>query len=376
MNHNRKNPARSIIALAVGGTLAFGCAEPPTDSQEIVDNLLLAGFPADDIQVVGDAVYLGRDAEVSLAASREMLEAADITQEQYRTTNILSTSVTKICVDGSGFIGVFSTALELAIQNYDELPLTFSMARAPSSGCSFTINAVIDPNMNGGVAGFPSGGYPYSTITIGGQLSQYSVDTIEHVITHELGHTIGLRHSDYYNRSISCGGGGDEGQADIGAIHIPGTPTTAVVGGSFMNSCFRASETGEMTGGDVNALLAMYARYGEDLRWSSAGPLAGKPYCTRISEPSDPYTWDDNFLCSNVDYGLVWSNEGTVAGMRCTQISEPSDPHNWHDNYLCVPQSSPLNFSWSNAGPISGKECLQISEASDPHTWNDNFLCY
>ncbi|MFY0578354.1 hypothetical protein ACN28S_32210 [Cystobacter fuscus] len=57
-----------------------------------------------------------------------------------------------------------------------------------------------------------------------------------------------------------------------------------------MNSCFRSSETGEMTGGDVNALLAMYPRYGEDLRWSSNGLLAGKPYCTRISEPSDPYT--------------------------------------------------------------------------------------
>ena len=297
MNHTRNNLARSIIALAVSGTLTFGCTAQPTDSQEIVDNLLQAGFPADDILVVGDAVYVGRDAEVTLAASREMLESTSTTQEQYRTTNTVSTSVTKICVDGPGFTGVFSTALDLAIQNYEELPLTFSMARAPSTGCSFTINAVIDPNMNGGVAGFPSGGYPYASITIGGQLSQYGVDTIEHVITHELGHTIGFRHSDYYNRSISCGVGGDEGQAGIGAIHIPGTPTYAVLGGSFMNSCFRASETGEMTGSDVTALLAMYPRYGDDLRWSIAGPLAGKPYCTRISEPSDPHTWHDNFLC-------------------------------------------------------------------------------
>jgi hypothetical protein len=125
---------------------------------------------------------------------------------------------------------------------------------------TFTINAVIDPNMNGGMAGFPSGGLPYSSITIGGQLCQYGVDTIEHVITHELGHTIGFRHSDYYNRSISCGAGGNEGDAGVCAIHIAGTPTNAVVGGSFMNSCFRASETGEMTGSDVTALLAMYPR--------------------------------------------------------------------------------------------------------------------
>ncbi|WP_241758592.1 M57 family metalloprotease [Pyxidicoccus parkwayensis] len=258
MNPIRKNKTRSLVALAACSALAFGCGEQPTDPQEIVDNLLQAGFPADDIRVVGDAVYVGRDAEVSLEASREMLQAPASSEEQYRTTNTVSATVTKICVNGPGFTGVFSTALDLAIQNYEELPLTFSMARAPSSGCSYTINAVIDPNLNGGVAGFPSGGLPYSTITIGGQLSQYGVDTIEHVITHELGHTIGFRHADYYNRAISCGSGGNEGDAGVGAILIPGTPSTAAVGGSYMNSCFRASETGEMTGSDLTAVLAMY----------------------------------------------------------------------------------------------------------------------
>ena len=84
----------------------------------------------------------------------------------------------------------------------------------------------------GGSAGFPSGGKPYGTINIGTGLQSYSVDVNEHVITHELGHAIGFRHSDYYNRSISCGGGGhNEGTAGVGAILIPGTPSTATVGG-------------------------------------------------------------------------------------------------------------------------------------------------
>ncbi|WP_279636134.1 M57 family metalloprotease [Corallococcus terminator] len=239
--------------------LTFGCAEPPDETQEIVGNLVKAGFPADDIHTVEGRVYVGRDAEVTLAASREMLEAGDTTREQYRTTNLVSTSLTKICVNGSTFTGAFSTALDLAIQNYDELPLTFAMARTPSTGCSFTINAVIDPNMNGGVAGFPSNGNPFGQITIGGQLSQYGVDVIEHVITHELGHTVGFRHSDYYNRGISCGSGGNEGDAGIGAIHIPGTPTTATVGASIMNSCFRSVETGEFTSSDITALNDLYA---------------------------------------------------------------------------------------------------------------------
>jgi hypothetical protein len=246
------------IVFAAAATLAVGCAEQPDETREIVENLVQAGFPADDIAVVDGAVYVGRDAEVSLAASREMLQAGDSSEEQYRTTNLISTSLTKICINGSTFTGVFSTALDLAIQNYDELPLKFAMARTPSTGCSFTINAVIQPGVIGGSAGFPSGGLPYSTINIGDGLATFSVDTIEHVITHELGHTIGFRHSDYYNRSISCGIGGNEGDADVGAIYIPGTPTDAVVGGSIMNSCFRAAETGEFTSGDVTALTELY----------------------------------------------------------------------------------------------------------------------
>lgn len=377
MNPSRKTPAHWLVTLAAGCTLTWGCGAQPSASEEIVDNLIQAGFPADDITFVGDAVYVGGDAEVSLQASREMLETAGTTtQEQYRTNNIVSSSVTKICVSGPEFTGMFSTALDLAIQNYDELPLTFSMARAPSTGCSFTIQAVIDPNVNGGSAGFPSSGLPGSTIIIGGLLSQYSVDTIEHVITHELGHTVGLRHSDYYNRSISCGGGGDEGQSDSGAILIPGTPSTAVVGGSIMNSCFRSSETGEMTDNDVKAVYAMYPRPGEDLRWSYTGPVAGMRHCIQLSEPSDSNGWHDNYLCSNVDYGFAWNNAGTVSGMNCTLLLEASDPNTWNDNNLCVPQGSTLNLSWSSTGLIAGKSCVQLLEPSDPHTWYDNFLCY
>ena len=85
------------------------------------------------------------------------------------------------------------------------------------------------------------------------------MDVNEHVITHELGHTIGFRHSDYYNRAISCGGAAsNEGAAGVGAILIPGTPSTATVGGSIMNSCFRSTETGELTSSDITALNYLY----------------------------------------------------------------------------------------------------------------------
>ena len=244
--------------------LASGCGGDPTavtdEQQEIISNLVQAGFPASDIMVVGDSVYVGRDAHVTLQASREMIATAPgSTKEQYRTTNLVS-GKTKICVNPTAAFNSysrFSAGLDLAIANYNALSLVFDLARGPTSGCSANISAVTTSGV-GGSSGFPSGGNPYSKINIGTGLQAYSTDVNEHVITHELGHTIGLRHSDYYNRSISCGTGGNEGSAGVGAIHIPGTPTTATVGGSVMNSCFRSTETGEFTNSDKVALETLY----------------------------------------------------------------------------------------------------------------------
>jgi hypothetical protein len=73
------------------------------------------------------------------------------------------------------------------------------------------------------------------------------------------GHTIGLRHTDFFNRSISCGTGGDEGEAGVGAIHIPGTPETVNVDmNSVMLSCFTSYESGEFSNFDISALEWMY----------------------------------------------------------------------------------------------------------------------
>lgn len=250
---------KNVAVLAVS-TLAFlsGCGVE-METEEIRANLVEAGFPENDIMVVEGQVFVGRDAHVTLEASREMLQPLG-TMEQYRTTNLVSSSVTVICVNPTSRFNRYarlSAGLDLAIENYNAQNLNFRMVRGPATGCSANITAK-PAGGTGGSAGFPSGGLPYQEINIGTGLNNYSVDVNEHVITHELGHAIGFRHSDYYNRSISCGSGGNEGASDVGAIHIPGTPTTAVVGGSIMNSCFRSSETGEWSSSDITALNALY----------------------------------------------------------------------------------------------------------------------
>jgi hypothetical protein len=190
-----------------------------------------------------------------------MLQNDHGTQEQYRTTNLVGTSVTKICVNPTSTFNSYSRlsqGLDAAIANYNGLGLRITFARGPTTGCTANITAQTMSG-TGGSAGFPSGGRPYGTINIGTGLQSYSLDVNEHVITHELGHAIGFRHSDYYNRAISCGGSAsNEGTAGVGANLIPGTPSTATVGGSIMNACFRSTETGEWTSSDITALNYLY----------------------------------------------------------------------------------------------------------------------
>jgi len=257
---------KSATLLAViCSAWTFGCSTEPQpgsleERQEIVDNLVQAGFPITDIQVFDGRVYVGRDAEVSLEASREMIEPVAAGEEQYRTTNLVGTSVGKICVVPTATFNSYSrlsAGLDGAISNYNAQNLRLTFVRGSASDCTATITAKTTSGV-GGSSGFPKGGNPYGTINIGTGLQSYSVGVNTHVITHEIGHTIGFRHSDYYDRSISCGSGGNEGTAGVGAILIPGTPSTAKVGGSIMNSCFRSSETGNFSSSDKTALNYLY----------------------------------------------------------------------------------------------------------------------
>ena len=72
-------------------------------------------------------------------------------------------------------------------------------------------------------------------------------------------------------------------------------------------------------------------------KWSNAGVIPNMK-CTLILETADPHTWRDNYLCvpKSSKLNLKWHSAGPIAGKKCIQWHEGSDQAGtWHDNYLC-----------------------------------------
>jgi len=213
---------------------------------------------------VKQRIYIGEDIVVTAKELQEMTANQDT--RQFRTNNLVTGSnrtVDIIGYTGNDDFGLSSkgqTALQWAVNNFNRISgsalrfrLTFG-TNFDSSDMVVYDNTANNPGKSGGVAGFPSAqGLPNKFVQIYG-LEGSSTNVNEHVITHEIGHSIGFRHSDYYDRQ-SCGGGG-EAAGSTGAIQLPGTPRRDF--DSIMQACFSNDEDGEFSSNDVTALQSMY----------------------------------------------------------------------------------------------------------------------
>ncbi|WP_421895342.1 M57 family metalloprotease [Marinoscillum sp.] len=272
----------STAVLLASFTLVTSCTQDEVvpNNNEISDEVSAKfeelGFDVSDIRKVNttnpltkettSGFLLEGDIMIPLAQMESMLGSELFHQgpcgEQYRTNNLVSSPRTISVIGYTGgsqaLDNTMRTALSWAVDNYNALNigLTFTLTYGTNYG-SKDIVVYKGGSGAGGSAGFPSGGNPYKYVQILSGTSSYGTNVTEHVITHEIGHCLGMRHTDYFNRSLSCGSGGNEGDGGVGANHIPGTPT-GFDANSIMLSCFSSGEDGEFGSYDVTAFEYLY----------------------------------------------------------------------------------------------------------------------
>ncbi|WP_299312009.1 M57 family metalloprotease [uncultured Aquimarina sp.] len=276
--------------------LSENSIEQPTVPEDILQKLEQAGF------YTNEGVYKYKNGYIVeydiFLTEKEIFEydknsETTINSKQYRTTNLVSgTKTIRVYIDPA--LGSFAiNSLNKAISRYNALNLRLTFKRTTNSGSNEI--RIIPVNIPGGFlasAGFPSGGNAFKTIKLNTYYYNNTTSRADtpSVLAHEIGHAIGFRHTDYANRSFSCGTGGNEGSAGVGAIHIPGTPTVPVAN-SWMLACSNGKDR-PFIASDRTALVNLYKKITPTTqpvsfyRFFRGGAKGNHYYSTSRSTPS------------------------------------------------------------------------------------------
>lgn len=259
----------TVIALSV----AFACqteddfGTPATGdiSNEALNNIAKLGFSTQNVQRLEDGAYLVEgdiilhEKDFQNGAQRSLVQIANT--EQYRTTNLVA-APRNITISVASTLGTaYVQAVDEAILRYNSENLSITFQRVASGGNIQIVKAgLFEQFLFLASAGFPTAaGAPYNQIKVSTyQMNSQPLATKASILAHEIGHCIGFRHTDYADRSYSCGGSAsNEGASDVGAIHIPGTPTGPDPN-SWMLACIGAGQDRPFNANDKIALDYLY----------------------------------------------------------------------------------------------------------------------
>ncbi|NER12322.1 protease B [Leptobacterium flavescens] len=262
-------------------TMFISCTNDSADNEavneEVAAELRALGFNTDDLiattmrgeegYLVERDIFLTDEDIANLAPRRSVDNGNEVNTEHYRTNNIVSTPrVLNIYFDDGFTRSDVQAAFDEALDRFNALNLDLTFQRANAPGADIDILAERLGRVRGNIilgqsAGFPdAAGNPATPIILNSAVYNprrggVPADVVT-VIAHEIGHAIGFRHTDFFDRSFSCGQGGDEGDAGVGAIFIPGTPA-GPENGSWMLACSSGTDR-PFTSGDQTALTTVY----------------------------------------------------------------------------------------------------------------------
>ncbi|MGN7821196.1 protease [Chitinophaga varians] len=272
-----KKQMLAVIACLAAGMVISSCnkndkqqeSQPNPVSDEVLAQIKANGFSTDNVQKTDEGYLVEGDILLTADQLKEKVGTPTLriaNDEQYRTNNLVTALPRVITVKVSNLGTAFIAGTDTAIARYNRLGLRISFRRITSGTATITIKGFNQGPSGGyitlGSSGFPtSGGNPYGTIKMNTNAAAYgsnpNVLYVGSVIQHEIGHCIGMRHTDYMNRAYSCGGSAvNEGDGGVGAVLIPGTPS-----GPDANSWMLACSNGGNRTFNANDIIALNYLY-------------------------------------------------------------------------------------------------------------------
>jgi hypothetical protein len=268
---------RNILSpLAIAGLAVFSfssCKKDVKDvvqeeiSQETLSKIGSMGFYNKGVQKVEEGYLVEGDIVLTpadLNSTPTIYGMRVGTTEQYRTNNLVSAGGGRVITVAlsSKLPSTYLAALDEMVRRYNAENLTITFQRVSGNA---NITFVQGHGSYLASSGFPtSSGDPYGQVKVNSQFigtgntGSTFVNYLATIFAHEVGHCIGFRHTDYMDRSYSCGGSyANEGASTVGAVWIANTPKTAEPN-SFMLACISSGQNRPFDNYDKIALAALY----------------------------------------------------------------------------------------------------------------------
>jgi len=246
----------AVLALAALAACDSPLESPEQQPEDLAAMVEALGFRGDMVQDFGDYVLVEGDIHITKdELRRAQPRSADPLgpRFQYRTTNLVSqANVHDILVDVSGLASQpgWQTAAREALTHWSGISSS-NVLMVEGGPADITVATTCTSSNVAAFASFPSGGNVGSTIYVNTCFG-YSTSHAQkvHNMVHELGHTLGFRHSNYTQLGESAG--------YEGAVHIWTTPTSGNATGSVMNGGTALNSWAGFAASDLTAVRAIY----------------------------------------------------------------------------------------------------------------------